>query len=143
MSISSRSSLIVVALAVLVAACGEAPTQPDVALDSQAIDDDPGASANHGGTYIDVTTTLDIVDGTTTSIVILKDNPGDDEFISLREAIIAANSTGNTDGAVKIILQAGVFQLSLSNLDGIGEDAAATGDLDVTDVTDALTDVTP
>lgn len=50
-----------------------------------------------------------------------------DEDCSLREAIIAAN---NTFGLDDIILPGGIHALTLS---GVGEDAAATGDLDITD----------
>lgn len=50
--------------------------------------------------------------------------PGD---CSLREAIIAANAT---DGPDEIVLPAGVFELTR---DGADEDAASTGDLDITD----------
>ncbi len=50
--------------------------------------------------------------------------PGD---CSLREAVIAANTTG---GADVVLLPAGAYVLSLA---GTGEDAAATGDLDILD----------
>ena len=74
-----------------------------------------------------VDTTTDVVDGTTTSISALLSNKGADGFISLREAIIAAN---NTAGADQITLQAETYTLTLG---GTGEDAAMTGDLDILD----------
>ncbi len=75
-----------------------------------------------------VTTTNDVVDGATTSIAALLANKGADGLISLREAIIATN---NTAGADAIALPAGTYQLTRA---GAGEDAAATGDLDILDV---------
>ena len=62
-----------------------------------------------------VTTTADTNDGTC------------DADCSLREAIVAANAAA---GAVTIDLPAGTYTLTIA---GSGEDAAATGDLDVTD----------
>ena len=52
---------------------------------------------------------------------------GGDAFISLREAIIQANSTGDTIDLSTI--GAGTFTLTIN---GTGEDSAATGDLDIT-----------
>lgn len=49
-----------------------------------------------------------------------------DADCSLREAVVAANAAGGTNN---IVLGLGVYQLSLA---GAGEEAAATGDLDVT-----------
>ncbi|MFN4257951.1 MAG: beta strand repeat-containing protein [Gemmataceae bacterium] len=63
-------------------------------------------------TIINVTTFADVVD------------PGDG-VISLREAVIQAN---NTAGDFEIRLQAGTYYLTIA---GVGEDAAATGDLDI------------
>lgn len=74
-----------------------------------------------------VDTTNDVVDGTTTSVAALLSNRGADGFISLREAIIATN---NTTGADTIHLAAGIYALSI---DGDGEAAAASGDLDIVD----------
>ena len=42
-----------------------------------------------------VTTTSDVADGNTSSIEALNANPGADGFVSLREAILAANNTAN------------------------------------------------
>lgn len=72
-----------------------------------------------------VDTTLDVLDGDTSSIANLISNKGADGFISLREAITAANNTAGTDD---IFLGAGTFTLSLT---GGGENLAATGDLDI------------
>jgi hypothetical protein len=47
---------------------------------------------------VTVTTVSDVSDGTTTSIAALLTAPGADGFISLREAITAANNTANVDG---------------------------------------------
>lgn len=47
-----------------------------------------------------VTTTADVVDGTTSSLAALVANPGGDGKISLREAIIAANATANAPGTL-------------------------------------------
>lgn len=77
-----------------------------------------------------VSTVADIVDGDTSSLTNLLAAPGPDGAISLREAIIAANRTA---GADTIMLPAGTYTLALPGAD---EDAAATGDLDLTgDVT--------
>ncbi|MBL8865194.1 MAG: tandem-95 repeat protein [Planctomycetia bacterium] len=58
--------------------------------------------------------------------------PGDN-FLSLREAVIAANANPGDD---TIILTTGTHTLSLA---GANEDAAATGDLDITDTTGKTT----
>ncbi|MBT0960381.1 DUF4347 domain-containing protein, partial [Denitromonas iodatirespirans] len=71
-------------------------------------------------------TTNDVADGDTSSIANLVANKGADGKISLREAIIAAN---NTAGADTISLSSGTYTLSIT---GLYEDAAATGDLDIT-----------
>ena len=57
-----------------------------------------------------VTTTSDVTDGVVTSIEALNANKGADGFISLREAILAAN---NTAGADTIFLPAGTFTFAL------------------------------
>ena len=62
-----------------------------------------------------VTKTADTNDGTC------------DADCSLREAIVAANAAG---GADTITLPAGTYTLVIA---GMGEDASATGDLDITD----------
>ncbi|MBL8384781.1 MAG: SBBP repeat-containing protein, partial [Burkholderiales bacterium] len=74
-----------------------------------------------------VTTTNDVVDGNTASISALLADQGADGLISLREAILATN---NTAGADAIALPAGTYRLTRA---GSGEDAAATGDLDILD----------
>lgn len=71
-----------------------------------------------------VDTTNDIVDGNVSTIDDLRANKGADGFISLREAIIAAN---NTAGADEITLAAGNYQFALSGTD----DTALAGDLDI------------
>lgn len=55
------------------------------------------------------------------------DDGGCDDDCSLREAVIAANAD---PGLTCIVVPAGVYTLSIA---GVGEDAAETGDLDVTD----------
>ena len=72
-----------------------------------------------------VDTTTDVVDGNTSSIANLLITRGADGFISLREAIIAANSTVGNDA---ILLAAGTYSLTRT---GAGEDLASTGDLDI------------
>ncbi len=74
-----------------------------------------------------VDTTADIVDGTTTSVAALLASKGADGFVSLREAIMATNNTAGTE---TIFVTAGTYTLSIA---GGGENAAATGDLDITD----------
>ncbi|MEJ7592856.1 MAG: DUF4347 domain-containing protein [Planctomycetaceae bacterium] len=76
---------------------------------------------------ITVSTTNDVLDGDTTSVASLLGNKGLDGLISLREAIIAAN---NSTGADTIFLTAGTFTISIG---GQGENAAFSGDLDITD----------
>ena len=79
---------------------------------------------------ITVTTTNDNLDSDadTSSLAALAANPGADGEVSLREAIIAANTDAGV--ADEIILNTGTYMLSLT---GANEDAAASGDLDVTD----------
>lgn len=75
---------------------------------------------------INVTTTNDVVDGTTSSIAALQGDNGADGFISLREAVIAANNTAGDD---TIILTSGsTYNLTLGSST---EDVAAGGDLDI------------
>ena len=94
-----------------------------VALASSLAQDWSGTLA-----LINVTTFDDIDDGGDTSdIDSLITTPGTDG-ISLREAIIATNNdAGQAD---TITLSAGTYSLALA---GSGEDAAATGDLDILD----------
>jgi Ca2+-binding RTX toxin-like protein len=68
---------------------------------------------------ITVSTTSDVVDGTTTNLTTLAGAPGADGRISLREAILASNGTASTAGGPNIItLPAGTY--SLGNV-GSGE----------------------
>ncbi len=76
---------------------------------------------------ITVTTTNDVVDGNTSSIAALLASRGADGFVSLREAIIAANGTVGGD---VIFLSSGTYTLSIA---GISENNATTGDLDIRD----------
>ena len=65
---------------------------------------------------ITVDTTSDVSDGTTTSIFDLLNNKGADGFVSLREAILAANNTANGVSADHIMFDiagAGVQTISL------------------------------
>ncbi len=62
-----------------------------------------------------VDTTSDTVDGVTTSIDALLDNRGADGFISLREAILAANNTAGGDTINFNIAGAGVHTISLTS----------------------------
>ena len=73
---------------------------------------------------IDVTTTVDEVDGDTSSVAALIENPGG-TGVSLREAVIAA---GATDGKLLIRLAGDTYPLTLS---GTGDANSATGDLDI------------
>ncbi len=74
-----------------------------------------------------VSTTADVVDGNTSSIAALLANKGADGFISLREAITAANNTAGTDD---IILSAGTYRLTIAST---AEDFNVNGDLDIRD----------
>ncbi|HRA87557.1 MAG TPA: DUF4347 domain-containing protein, partial [Planctomycetaceae bacterium] len=74
---------------------------------------------------INVTTFQDVVDGNVSSVSNLLANKGSDGFISLREAILAVNAGAGGD---TINLTAGTYTLSIT---GVGEDAAASGDLDI------------
>ncbi len=74
---------------------------------------------------ITVTTTNDVVDGDTSSVAALLASRGADGFISLREAILAANQNSGND---VIFLSAGNYTLTIT---GTNEDAGATGDLDI------------
>lgn len=76
-----------------------------------------------GGT-ITVTTTNDVVDGTTTSIAALLENRGADGLISLREAILAANSNADVD---EIILGTGEYRIQMTGKDETG----LVGDFDI------------
>ena len=74
---------------------------------------------------INVTTFQDVVDGNVSSVSNLLANKGSDGFISLREAILAVNAGAGGD---TINLTAGTYTLAIT---GVGEDAAASGDLDI------------
>ena len=82
----------------------------------------------HSLSEITVSTTIDQVDGDTSSVANLIASPGADQEVSLREAIIATN---NTPGHDRIYLPADTYKLSLTGPDG--ENAALNGDLDITD----------
>ncbi|MEX0744915.1 MAG: DUF4347 domain-containing protein, partial [Phycisphaeraceae bacterium] len=99
---------------------GEVQTQVAVSLHAQELWS--GVLAT-----VTVTTTADLLDGNTSSIAALLATPGADGKISLREAIIATNSTA---GADTISLAAGTYTLSRL---GANEGAASTGDLDIAD----------
>ena len=77
---------------------------------------------------ITVTTTADTLDGDadTSSLAALAATPGSDGFVSLREAVIAANNTNEAD---TITLSSGIYRLDLT---GGGPDEQH-GDLDVSD----------
>ena len=77
---------------------------------------------------IGVTTFNDVVDGdaNTTSLAALALTPGSDGFVSLREALIAANTDGAAD---EIILAAGTYSLTIAGSD----DTSLLGDLDILD----------
>ncbi len=86
-----------------------------------------GFVAKFLNTQLVVDTTNDVVDGATTSIGALLSNRGADGKISLREAILAANS--DTAIAARISLDAGVYALT----GAAAEDAGVSGDLDISD----------
>ena len=80
---------------------------------------------------VTVDTTADTIDGVTTSIANLIASPGTDGNISLREAIVAANNTAGADTiSFDPSINGNTITLSIA---GTSEDAAATGDLDITD----------
>jgi predicted outer membrane repeat protein len=83
---------------------------------------------SHALATITVTTTADVLDGDadTSSLAALALAPGSDGLVSLREAIIAANT--DTSQADTITLDAGTYTLSLGSA---GENAALQGDLDI------------
>lgn len=74
--------------------------------------------------------------GATIVVNTIADEVGNNSLCSLREAIRSANADNSIGGCTAgtgkdtILLNAGVYNLSIS---GIGEDLAATGDLDITD----------
>jgi CSLREA domain-containing protein len=78
------------------------------------------------GNVLTVTTTADVVDGDTGSIELLVANPGADGLVSLREAIVAANSTA---GADTIVLPAGTYTIGIAGDD----DSNNSGDFDIKD----------
>ncbi|WP_233214590.1 LamG-like jellyroll fold domain-containing protein [Rhodopirellula bahusiensis] len=98
----------------------------DVRIYTRALSDDDIDTLILKSAGIQVDTFADTLDGDTTSLSALYADKGSDGFISLREAIIAAN---NTAGADTIVLGAGTYVLDLA---GQFENASATGDLDVT-----------
>ncbi|MFO0999357.1 MAG: DUF4347 domain-containing protein [Planctomycetaceae bacterium] len=76
------------------------------------------------GSTITVTTTNDVVDGTTTSVAALLANKGADGKISLREALLAANASSDID---EIVLSAGEYRLQITGKD----DTGSQGDFDI------------
>ncbi|MCA9149816.1 MAG: DUF4347 domain-containing protein, partial [Planctomycetales bacterium] len=96
--------------------------------DSQGIFTQRFTTTNYSTLTVD--TLLDVLDGDTSSIAALLENRGADGKISLREAIRAANSSANGTGGNDIIyLSSGTHVLTIMNA---FEDAALTGDLDIT-----------
>ena len=75
---------------------------------------------------VTVDTVNDVVDGDTTNIAALQVSPGSDGFISLREAIIAANN----DAAAELTINLGDGNHHLTR-GGASENSASTGDLDI------------
>lgn len=96
------------------------------------LDGSPDAGAfEAGSTLVTVTTSNDIVDGDTSSIVNLAVTPGPDGFISLREALTAANNTAGEDTILFNPSTNGLpIVLTIAPTD---EDANANGDLDIND----------
>lgn len=76
---------------------------------------------------INVNTLNDVVDGTTTSVAGLLGNPGAGGLISLREACMAASNDAGTNITI-VLTVAGTYTLTLG---AAGDDAGATGDLDL------------
>ncbi|MEM7312279.1 MAG: DUF4347 domain-containing protein, partial [Planctomycetota bacterium] len=76
---------------------------------------------------IEVDTTNDIIDGDVSGITALYTDRGADGFISLREAIAAANNEG---GTFEIHLGAGTYDITLNSSSGLGE--FEYGDFDIT-----------
>ncbi|MCB0073419.1 MAG: hypothetical protein KDE20_18245, partial [Caldilineaceae bacterium] len=74
-----------------------------------------------------MSTTADAIEPGACSTIQIGDLPGPDGVTSLREAVCAAN---NEAGADRIILGANTYALTIA---GAGEDANATGDLDILD----------
>ena len=81
---------------------------------------------------VSVTTTNDLVDGTTSSIANLIASPGADGQISLREAIVAANNTAGAD-AIYLTGVSGTITLasSLSITDSVSIDGPGASNLSV------------
>ena len=77
---------------------------------------------------VTVTTLDDVVDGDTTNIASLIADSGDDGFISLREAILAANGDVDSD---TITLGSGVHMLEITDDLNTSSDFDFSGDLDI------------
>ncbi|MBT8149263.1 MAG: DUF4347 domain-containing protein, partial [Gammaproteobacteria bacterium] len=92
-----------------------------------AFSSDAQAAWNGLLSTVNVTQTIDVVNGNVTSVADLIANDGGDG-ISLREAILATNA--DTGVADTINIAAGTYTLAIG---GTLEDLAATGDLDITD----------
>ena len=71
------------------------------------------------GFRIDVDTTNDAVDGTTTDVATLLANKGADGFISLREAILAVNNDSGTNWTIN--LGAGTYNITSGGSDSTGD----------------------
>ena len=93
--------------------------------EKRQLDEQFARNWEHVLSSITVTTTVDIVDGNTTTIADLMTDPGMDGEISLREAIEAANNTGGVD---EILLASDTYNLD-SSLDAllITEELTLTG----------------
>ena len=108
----------------LEAARGRIDTEALSATDALAMAEK--AAWDHLLGTLSVDTANDVVDGDTSSVAALLASRGADGHISLREAVIAAN---HTQGADTILLQD--LKYDIDGLQGVNEDAAASGDLDV------------
>lgn len=80
-----------------------------------------------GAQTINVNTLNDVVDGTTTSVANLNSSPGAGGLISLREACMAATNDAGSNITIVLTI-AGTYIL---NLGAAGDDAGASGDLDL------------
>ncbi len=113
LSIPVRPGIVLVLLVALVLSLGHAPV------------------AHADGITVD--TTADVVDanGGNCAEMTIADLPGDDNVISLREAVCAANGTADPD-IITFTDLAGSPDLYTLAIDGTDENAAAQGDLDIT-----------
>ena len=98
--------------------------ETDIEQTARSLSDWNGILAN-----LVVTTELDVLDGNTTNISTLLGDRGADGFISLREAIIAANNTPGAD-SISLLAPVSTYTISLITDPAVG-DAWETGDFDV------------